>query len=80
VNFLRSTEGVVAGILFTGVDSNTTKASVRSDKTFNAAEFLQEFGGGGHAAAAGVTMNEPLYQAMDRVLSHLETSVGVADE
>lgn len=76
VNFLRSTEGVVAGILFTGVDGNTTKASLRSDKTFNSAEFLKAFGGGGHAAAAGVTLEEPLYQAMDRILEGLEERVG----
>ncbi len=79
VNFLRSTEGVVAGILFTGVDEDTTKASVRSDKTFNAAEFLREFGGGGHAAAAGVTMSESLESAMEQVLARLDDMVGSLD-
>ncbi len=79
VNFLRSTEGVVAGILFNGVDESTTKASVRSDKQFNAAGFLKDFGGGGHAAAAGVTMNEPLESAMERVLTALESSVGAGN-
>lgn len=79
VNFLRSTEGVVAGILFNGVSETTTKASVRSDKSFNAAAFLKTFGGGGHAAAAGVTMSEPIETAMERVLSALESSVGDGD-
>jgi len=79
VNFLRSTEGVVAGILFTGVNSQLTKASVRSNKTFNAAGFLREFGGGGHAAAAGVTLEEPLEEAMERVIGRMETCVGTQD-
>jgi bifunctional oligoribonuclease and PAP phosphatase NrnA len=76
VNFLRNIDGVVVGILFNGVDENTTKASIRSDKAFNAAEFLQEFGGGGHAAAAGVTMSEPIDTAMNRVLARMEELLG----
>jgi bifunctional oligoribonuclease and PAP phosphatase NrnA len=76
VNFLRNIDGVVTGILFNGVDESTTKASVRADKTFNAAEFLKEFGGGGHAAAAGVTMEEPLKSAMERVLTRMDACIG----
>lgn len=71
VNYLRNIDGVVVGILFTGVDAQTTKASVRSSHAFNAATFLQEFGGGGHAAAAGVTLNEPLPEARQRLLDGL---------
>lgn len=78
VNYLRNIDGVVVGILFTGIDAQTTKASVRSSHAFNAATFLKEYGGGGHAAAAGVTMDEPLESARQRLLDglckHFETS------
>jgi len=72
VNYLRNIDGVVVGILFTGVDATTTKASVRSARTFNAAAFLKEFGGGGHAAAAGVTLDLDVDTARQRLLDRLE--------
>lgn len=76
VNYLRNIDGVVVGVLFTSVDSTTTKASVRSSNAFNAATFLNQFGGGGHAAAAGVTLNEPLDAARKRLLDGLCSVLG----
>lgn len=75
VNYLRNIDGVVVGILFTGAGETLTKASVRSGHSFNAAAFLKAFGGGGHAAAAGVTLEEPLESAMRRLLSSLKTAL-----
>jgi phosphoesterase RecJ-like protein len=76
VNYLRNIDGVHVGILFTGVSDGVTKASVRSAHHFNAASFLKEFGGGGHAAAAGVTLEEPVGAARDRLLARLEELLG----
>lgn len=76
VNYLRNIDGVVVGILFTGVDAETTKASLRSSHAFNAATFLKEYGGGGHAAAAGVTLNEALPEARKRLLDGLCAVLG----
>ena len=76
VNYLRNIDGVVVGILFTGVDAGTTKASVRSSHAFNAATFLKEYGGGGHAAAAGVTIDAPLPEARQRLLDGLCSLLG----
>jgi len=73
VNYLRNIDGVVVGILLTGVDDSTTKASVRSCRSFNAATFLKEFGGGGHAAAAGVTLEDTVEGSRARLLGRLET-------
>lgn len=72
VNYLRNIDGVLVGILFTGVEGSLTKASVRSARTFNAATFLKEFGGGGHAAAAGVTLEMPVEEARKLLLDRLE--------
>lgn len=72
VNYLRNIDGVAVGVLFTGVENSVTKASVRSSRDFNAASFLKEFGGGGHAAAAGVTLDLPLEESRERLLGRLE--------
>ncbi|MBX3180138.1 MAG: 30S ribosome-binding factor RbfA [Candidatus Hydrogenedentes bacterium] len=71
VNYLRNIDGVVVGILLTGVEPRLTKASVRSGHHFNAATFLKPFGGGGHAGAAGVTLELPVDEARERLLDRL---------
>lgn len=74
VNFARNIEGVSVGILFREIDAQTTKVSVRSQcqgEGFNCATFLQQFGGGGHAGAAGATLDMPLDAARSRVLERI---------
>jgi bifunctional oligoribonuclease and PAP phosphatase NrnA len=75
VNYPRNIEGVDVGILFREIDSETTKVSMRSRDTFNCARFLAQFGGGGHAAAAGVTMNLPLESACRVVVEGVRTQM-----
>ncbi|MBI2421993.1 MAG: 30S ribosome-binding factor RbfA [Candidatus Hydrogenedentes bacterium] len=76
VNYVRNVEGVEVGLLFTSVEPDVTKVSVRSAKTFNAAHFLQPYGGGGHAAAAGVTLQMDLETAQTALIAALETELG----
>lgn len=71
VNYCGNIEGVRVGILFTGAEPEVTKASFRAAPGFNAAAFLAPFGGGGHAAAAGITLKEPLEAAKERLLGAL---------
>lgn len=78
VNYIRNVEGVEVGLLFTSVEAGVTKVSARSAKTFNAAAFLKEFGGGGHAAAAGVTLDMAMAEAQEALLSALEQRMGAA--
>ena len=60
----RQIEGVVVGITLRERWEGGFKVSVRSDETqFNAAQFCSRFGGGGHAAAAGCSINGTLEQA-----------------
>ena len=63
INYARNVEGVDVAVLLKEIDSSVTKVSFRSCKTFNSAEVLEEFGGGGHAAAAGVSLDLPLAEA-----------------
>ncbi len=72
VNILRDIDGVSVGILFTEVNSEKTKVSIRSKKHFHAGEFLTRFGGGGHRCAAGGTLNMPLKQAQCEIVQAIE--------
>jgi len=72
VDFARNIRGVDVGILFREVDERSTKLSVRSHSTFNSAEFLQKFGGGGHSGAAGATIDLPLKDAVALVLGEIQ--------
>ncbi len=75
VNYMRNIEGVQIGILFREVDEQTSKVSFRSCEKFNSASFLRAFGGGGHAAAAGATLNMPLKQARHDVMDCLRKTL-----
>jgi nanoRNase/pAp phosphatase (c-di-AMP/oligoRNAs hydrolase) len=44
----------------------------------NAAEICRAFGGGGHAVAAGATLDGPIADARANVLAHLRTHFGLA--
>lgn len=71
VNYLRNVSGVVVGAMFTELDDHSCKVSLRSHEAFNSAVFLAQFGGGGHAAAAGATLETPLEEAMPMLLERL---------
>lgn len=72
VNFTRNIEGVEVGILFRETDNQTTKVSLRSRGQFNCAQFLKQFGGGGHAAAAGATVQMPIDATCKTVLDRIQ--------
>jgi len=71
INYARNLEGVELGILFRELDANSAKVSMRSRGRFNCAEFLREFGGGGHAAAGGATVSLPLDAVCKQVLDRI---------
>jgi len=71
VDFARNIEGVEVGILFREVADRSTKISVRSRGAVNCARFLTQFGGGGHSAAAGATLDMPLDDAVSLVLQNI---------
>ena len=61
--FLRSIEGVCIAALLRNAGEENTKVSVRSIPGYNAAYFCEQFGGGGHAGAAGCSIRKPLAEA-----------------
>ncbi len=61
--FLRSIEGVCIAALLRDVDADNTKVSIRSVPGYNAAYICEQFGGGGHAGAAGCSIRKSLSEA-----------------
>ena len=78
VNYARNIEGVEVGILFRELDEETTKVSMRARDGCNCAVFLNQFGGGGHMAAAGVTMDMPLEAACAMIVERVQDVLGAA--
>lgn len=69
VNYLVEIEGVQFACLAEERGENVTKFSLRSKPGFDAAANVAvPLGGGGHACAAGVTLNMPMEEALETVL------------
>ncbi|MBI1317321.1 MAG: 30S ribosome-binding factor RbfA [Candidatus Hydrogenedens sp.] len=76
VNYCRNIEGVAAGVFFTALEPQLTKVSLRTAEGFNAADIAKHFGGGGHAAAAGITFQAGLDEARAQLLARLTEVLG----
>lgn len=68
VNFGIDTEGTEVAILATERVGNT-KFSLRSRSRVDVAQIAASLGGGGHCRAAGITINLPLEEAVQKVLT-----------
>ncbi len=66
--------GVVVGATFEERE-DCVKISLRCHRGFDVAEVASRFGGGGHAAAAGATVNGRLAQVMPEVLAALRMMI-----
>jgi len=72
IDHLRSVEGVEAAIFFEELANNQVRISVRAKtKFFNASNFCQRYGGGGHQMAAGATLQGRINDIEKKVLSEL---------
>ena len=67
-NLAQEIAGVRVAILAVEMPDGRTKVSLRSDGTVPVNQVAAELGGGGHLPAAGVTISEPLLQALQLVL------------
>jgi phosphoesterase RecJ-like protein len=73
---LRDVEGVKIAVLFKSYgEPHITRLSIRSSEPYNAAEFCQRFGGGGHARAAGATLSLPLSEAIPLIITALKREI-----
>ena len=79
LDVLRSVESVEVALVLRAISPSACKLSARSKGAFNVQELALEFGGGGHAKAAGATMDAPLEEArgdlVERALARLDATV-----
>lgn len=71
VNYARSIEGVEIGILFKELEPGEVKLSWRSTTNVDVSKLAGHFGGGGHARAAGCTINGSIDTVVDQVLDYV---------
>lgn len=71
-NYGTSICGVELAILFKEVEPNQIKMSLRSKEYFHCSDFARNFDGGGHARAAGGSLNMPLKDAKRVVLEKIK--------
>ena len=68
-------EGVDCAVTMRELRPNVWKLSVRTTSRINATHVCQELGGGGHAAAAGCTVEAPLEEVKLRILEAIQKHV-----
>ena len=68
----RQIEGVKMGITMREKEDGCFKISVRTNEDVNASDFCAQFGGGGHLAAAGCTIEGDLKSVMDKIVKAAE--------
>jgi phosphoesterase RecJ-like protein len=81
INYPRGIAGVEVALQIREIEANSYKVSFRSRGNINVAEIAQEFGGGGHANAAGCalygsleTVRERMRQAVQQFLDAYDLS------
>ncbi len=73
---LRDIEGVQIAAFFKNYgDPRQTRLSLRSMEPYNAAEICLALGGGGHARAAGASIDMPIQEAMNTIVAMLQRTI-----
>jgi len=69
INHVRAIEGVLIAASFEDIDGGMVRISLRSKSDdLDVSAVAQQFGGGGHARAAGIRLDGPIASARERVL------------
>jgi phosphoesterase RecJ-like protein len=75
VDYPRSLAGVELAFLLTETSPGVCKLSLRSQQRADVSQLAQEFGGGGHARAAGATIDGQPRAVIQRVVSSADRSI-----
>jgi phosphoesterase RecJ-like protein len=77
IDLIRAVKGVRVAAFFEELEGGKIRVSMRSkDKGVNVCDVAAQFGGGGHALAAGIRMAGPLEDAKPKVLAALGEALG----
>jgi phosphoesterase RecJ-like protein len=71
VNHVRAVRTAQVGILFREIPGKKVRISLRARNSFDVNRVAQAFGGGGHRAAAGCSLEPPLEEAERKVLAEV---------
>ncbi|MEZ4541578.1 MAG: bifunctional oligoribonuclease/PAP phosphatase NrnA [Chloroflexota bacterium] len=69
VNFLVDVDQACMGVVLSETLDGDVRVTMRAQPPYNVAEVAVQFGGGGHALAAGCALDGPLEQAETRVVA-----------
>ncbi|MGC4017663.1 MAG: bifunctional oligoribonuclease/PAP phosphatase NrnA [Luteolibacter sp.] len=79
IDIIRAIRGVQVAVFFEELPDGKIRVSMRSkDRAIDVCKIALEFGGGGHALAAGIRMAGPLEEAKQKVLAAIHRAVGEA--
>ncbi len=79
IDLLATTKAADLTLLFKEADPSQTRVSIRTSAHADAVAVTSVFGGGGHARAAGCTVDAPLAEATSWVLDECERELDRAD-
>ncbi|MCR4430560.1 MAG: bifunctional oligoribonuclease/PAP phosphatase NrnA [Tepidanaerobacteraceae bacterium] len=72
INYAREIEGVEVAVLFKEKEEGLIKVGFRSNDWIDVSKIAEEFGGGGHARAAGCTLKATLNETRENVLNSVK--------
>lgn len=76
IDIIRAIDGVTVALFFEELPDGKVRVSMRSkDPRVDACNVCAEFGGGGHALAAGIRMAGPMAAAKERVLDAVKRAL-----
>ena len=78
VDFVRIIEGVDIAIVLKYVDDTTSRVSMRSKYT-DVSRIAMDFGGGGHARAAGCTLHVSIDEAISCIIPAIKKAMGAVE-
>jgi phosphoesterase RecJ-like protein len=73
VNYAIGITGIEVAVFLRELRDHRVRLSLRSKGGINVAAVAERFGGGGHENASGCTLEGPLPEATERILSYLRT-------
>jgi phosphoesterase RecJ-like protein len=76
VNYAKDIVGVKVGILLKETADGSVKASFRSNGGVDVGKLAAQFGGGGHRAASGASMQMSVPEAKSELLTAVQTALG----
>ncbi len=75
IDMIRTLDGVEVSVLFKETKPGLVRISFRSRRSVDVNLLARQFGGGGHARAAGARLEEPLGRAVKRVVAACEKAL-----